>query len=152
NNDGANPHVYDVNGDGFPDLIYRSGSLWYVALGSAAGYGTPFSTGVAYGNALFGDLLANGKTGILQVNGTNWYYYTFNGSGVAFIQTDTTLVYDSTHDQYILADVDGDGRPDLISGMIRSGTSILSVFTRLNTSTTLPRFSTTQSGSYGQSG
>src|SRR5205807_3329998 len=32
---------YDLNGDGYPDLIYVNGSTWYVAFGSASGYGTP---------------------------------------------------------------------------------------------------------------
>jgi len=37
---------YDVNGDGYPDLIYTNGSLWYVALGSSSGFGAPISTGI----------------------------------------------------------------------------------------------------------
>jgi hypothetical protein len=34
---------YDLNGDGYPDLVYNptGNGAWYVAFGSASGYGTP---------------------------------------------------------------------------------------------------------------
>jgi len=37
---------YDLNGDGYPDLVYVNGTSLYVAFGSASGYGTPINTGV----------------------------------------------------------------------------------------------------------
>jgi RHS repeat-associated protein len=156
NNDGGTPHVYDVNGDGFPDLIYRSGSLWYIAMGSPSGYGTPFSTGVPYGSpTLFGDLLANGKSGVLANNGGTWYYYTFTSSGNAFSGVSTGLAYDATRDQYILADIDGDGRPDLVAGSITGPTisKTTTIWTRLNTSSsTAPSFSSTAVAAYSTPG
>jgi len=140
NSVGGAPHVYDVNGDGYPDLLYANGSGLYVALGSSSGYGTPFNTGVPKNNfpALFGDLLANGKSGILASDGTNWTYYTFTASGSAFSGVPAGA-YDSFRDQFILADIDGDGRPDLVSSSIVSG--ITRVFTQPNTSSsTAPSF------------
>jgi RHS repeat-associated protein len=116
---------YDFNGDGYPDLLYASGSYWYVSFGSSSGFGTPVSTGipssVAQGQVLPGDLLGNGKDGILAAVGGTWYYYTWNGS--AFTDASTGLAYDSTAAQYMLADVNGDGLPDLIASYFtaRSG-------------------------------
>ena len=48
---------YDFNGDGYPDLLYNptGNGAWYVAFGSASGYGTPVNTGIT-GAALPGNL------------------------------------------------------------------------------------------------
>ena len=138
NGTGAHPWVYDVNGDGFPDLLYGNGTALYVALGSPSGYGTPFNTGVPTPK-LFGDILGNGKSGILGNNGGTWYYYSFTSNGNPFSGVSTGLAYDTGRDQFILADINGDGRPDLIASSIVSG--ITRVFTQLNTSsTTAPSF------------
>jgi hypothetical protein len=110
-------HVnYDFNGDGYRDLAYCNGGtpdVVYVAFGSASGYGTPVNTGISCSPALYGDLQGTGKDGILAPNGSTWYYYTWNGS--SFTGVSTGLAYDSTAQQYLLADVNGDGLPDLIS-------------------------------------
>jgi RHS repeat-associated protein len=106
---------YDFNGDGYPDLLYSNGTDWYVSFGSATGYGTPVSTGIPSSatQVLPGGLLGNGADGILAAISGTWYYYTWNGS--AFTHISTGLAYDSTAKQYLLADVNGDGLPDLVA-------------------------------------
>jgi len=121
---------FDFNGDGYNDVIYYNGTTWSVAFGSATGYGTPVNTGVA-GNPLFGDLSNAGKDGILAVNGSTWYYYTWNGT--SFVGTSTGLAADTAT---TLADIDGDGRLDLIYFSTVYGTNgSISIHSRLNTST-----------------
>jgi len=121
---------YDLNGDGYPDLIYVNGSAWYVSFGSASGYGTPVSTGISSSTNIFpGDLLGSGKDGLLANNGGTWYYYTWNGS--SFTGTSTGFAYDSAATQYVLADVDGDGLPDLIK--LKPSTPGFSIYISRNT-------------------
>jgi YD repeat-containing protein len=136
---------YDLNGDGIPDLVYINGSnALFVAFGTGTGYGTPMSVGVT-GCPLIGNVTGGGEDGmLLGVSGT-WKYYTWNGT--SFVGTSTGLATDSTAG-YQLADIDGDGRPDLISyyNTFDSGTgkTTTTVYSRLNTSTSgAPSFSTT---------
>jgi RHS repeat-associated protein len=106
---------YDLNGDGYPDLVYNNGTSWYVSFGSASGYGTPVNTGIASSrfSLLIGNLNGGTEDGILAPNGSTWWYYTWNGS--SFTGTSTGRAYDSTPWQYQLADVNGDGLPDLVA-------------------------------------
>jgi len=39
--------LYDFNGDGYPDLFYANGSTYYIAFGSASGYGAGVEPGHA---------------------------------------------------------------------------------------------------------
>jgi RHS repeat-associated protein len=108
--------TFDFNGDGYPDLFYLNGSTYYVAFGSASGYGTGVSTGIpsTASQILGGNLNGQGsQDGFLAAVSGTWYYYTWNGS--SFTQTSTGLAYDSTAVQYLLADVNGDGLPDLVA-------------------------------------
>jgi hypothetical protein len=108
---------YDLNGDGIPDLVWENdaGTAVYVAFGSASGYGTPVNTGIPVTVAgtvpLIGRLTGKPSDGILYPNGSTWWYYTWNGT--AFQGTSTGLAYDATA-TYQLADVNGDGLPDLV--------------------------------------
>jgi hypothetical protein len=147
---GAVAARYDFNGDGYPDLIFNNGTSWFVAFGSASGYGTPFNTGIAVGPgpALFGNVIGGRQDGILKVVGSTWNYYLWNGS--SFVATSTGLAYDSSSKNYVLADVDGDGLPDLVSQKDTkttfNGKTILSsvISFQLNTSSsTAPSFSAT---------
>ncbi len=129
---------YDFNGDGYPDLLYVNGSTLYVAFGSASGYGTGVNTGIpsTASQLLFGNLTGHsGQDGILAAVSGTWYYYSWNGS--SFTQSSTGLAYDSTAVQYLLADVNGDGLPDLVSAyFINDGSGNgydYQVYVRLNT-------------------
>lgn len=126
----------DFNGDGINDIVYCMGSpglgIIHVAFGSSSGYSNLVDTGISCTNALFGDLTASGHGGILAPNGTDWWYYTWNGS--AFSGEDTGLAYDSTASQYGLADVNGDGYPDLISSYSTGGS--YNIYVRLNATLT----------------
>jgi len=105
---------YDLNGDGIADLVYSNGTgALFVAFGTGSGYGTPISVGIT-SNAcpLIGNLTGGGEDGILSGASGTWKYYTWNGT--SFVSVSTGLAFDSTAG-YQLADIDGDGRPDLIS-------------------------------------
>jgi hypothetical protein len=137
---------YDFNGDGYKDLIYQQAGTdtWYIAFGSANGYGAAVSTGIttaAYtpskGTVLFGDLVGAGRDGILTNNGGTWYYYTWNGSG--FSGVSTGLAYDTTATAFALVDTNGDGLPDLVELNESTGSAV--VYIRLNsTSGSNPSF------------
>jgi RHS repeat-associated protein len=157
-NGNASAARYDFNGDGIPDLVYSNGTTIFVAFGSASGYGAPFNTGIAgAGPALFGNVTGGHEDGILTVVGTSWSYYTWNGS--SFTGASTGLAYDSTSKNFVLADINGDGRPDLVSQKdtttIVLGHSVLSskISFQLNTSTaTVASFSSTLTTGYVNAG
>jgi RHS repeat-associated protein len=130
---------YDLNGDGYPDLVYEAanGSAWYVAFGSATGYGAPVNIGIntnVNGNVLIGRMNGTHQDGVLANNDGTWYYYSWNGSD--FTATSTGLAYDSTATGYQLADVNGDGLADLVSYYVtyskQSGESTATIDVRLN--------------------
>ncbi len=141
---------YDFDGDGYPDLIYNptGNGVWYVAFGSASGYVTPISTGIS-GRALFGNLTGGIEDGILAAGRGPWTYDTWNGS--SFTGKSTGIATDADSYGYELADVNGDGLPDLIDlnvttvvicskNCANSGSgpiplSTANIITRLNTST-----------------
>jgi Salmonella virulence plasmid 65kDa B protein/Insecticide toxin TcdB middle/N-terminal region len=131
---------YDLNGDGYKDLVYQNSSgAWYVAFGSASGYGSSVPTGVtspAYSvsetTLLIGDLFGKGTAGLLANNGGTWWYYTWNGS--AFSGVSTGVPYDTAASSFALADTNGDGLPDLVSLDLNTGTGSGTVYIRLNAS------------------
>ncbi len=130
---------YDFNGDGYRDLLYQVGTSWYVAFGSASGYGTPFSTGVSTpsyigtgGTLLPGDLKGTGRDGLLANASGTWTYYTWNGT--SFSGVSTGIAVDTASKSFALADTNGDGLPDLVSlQMNPGGAPRVDVYVRLNT-------------------
>jgi RHS repeat-associated protein len=145
---------YDLNGDGIPDLIYNNGTNWFVAFGSTSGYGSPVNTGIpASATVLPGNLNAGTEDGLLVgSNGSVWKYYTYNGA--TFSSTPTNLTYDSSASQYQLADVNGDGLPDLIILYVTgsAGSATANVDFRLNTtSSSTVNFSSTLTVGYSWS-
>jgi RHS repeat-associated protein len=136
---------YDLNGDGYPDIVYNASGGTYVSFGSASGYGAPVSTGV--GSILVGNVTGGSQDGILANHSGTWWYYTWNGS--SFVGTSTGLAVD-TATQVQLADVNGDGLPDLVGLYVVTkkvnGVTITTTKVQyyLNTSTgSTPSFSST---------
>lgn len=133
---------YDFNGDGQNDLVYCSASpglqVWVAFASPSGGYAAPINTGISCaGNtsALYGDFLGNGQAGILGVSAGTWYYYQWNGS--SFAGQSTGLAYDTSSLQFVAADVDGDGRPDLVEStynMVGGVAEGVTISVRLNTS------------------
>jgi hypothetical protein len=109
---------YDLNGDGINDLALWVAGTWWVAFGSSSGIATPISTGLSDPNALatIGNVDISGKAGFLIPNGSTWWYYKWNGT--AFAGSTAGLAVDSytaSHNSTaLLADVNGDGRADLV--------------------------------------
>lgn len=105
---------YDFNGDGRTDLTWYENGTWWVAFATSTGYSTPVNTGITDGAALMDSADGSGTDGFLAQNSPNWYWYKWNGS--SFVGTDTHIALDSTRSgSFALADVDGDGRPDLLT-------------------------------------
>jgi len=104
---------YDFNGDGYPDIAYQNpnGSNMLVSFGSSSGYGAPVNAGNV--GTLIGRIDGGNQDEFLGVSGGTWWCYKWNGS--SFVGTNTGLTYDSTATQYQLADVNGDGLPDLVA-------------------------------------
>jgi hypothetical protein len=122
----------DIDGDGKKDLVFQTSSgQWWVQLASASGYGTPISTGASGSTILLDDFDGAGRNELLAPSGGFWCAYKLNGT--SFSMTPTTIPVVSTS-LYSVADIDGDGLPDLVQLTAPSGgTSNLTV--QLNTST-----------------
>jgi RHS repeat-associated protein len=117
----TNGTVYsaDFNGDGLQDLVFAitSGTnyQWWVQFATPTGYGAPINTGAvtaATSNFLIDTFDSTGVAEILAPVSGVWYLYKWNGT--SFTATSTGVAVNSSV-QYASADVDGDGRPDLIS-------------------------------------
>ncbi len=124
--------VYDFNGDGRQDFLYQSGNTLYVTFATAGGYTSALNTGITLmSNDAYdaGDLIASGKDDIFVTRSGVWYRYYWNGS--SFIGVSTGFSRAADDGQPTLADINGDGLPDLLTFSLSAQSS---VFTRLNTS------------------
>lgn len=119
----TNGTVYsvDIDGDGKQDLVFAvtSGSnyQWWVQLAKATGYGAPINTGAVTtgtSNFLLEAFDGQGKTEILAPVSGIWYSYKWNSTSDNFTATSTGLPV-SANGMYVIADVDGDGLPDLVN-------------------------------------
>jgi hypothetical protein len=131
----------DVNGDGRPDLISVGNytgttttiSIWtnngsgnFALLSTMTVTGSPHSVAMA-------DVNGDGKVDMVCAYGTASYYtnlvsvFTNNGSGNFTLAESLTVANGSSPYSATVADVNGDGWPDLITA--NNGNSTLSVFT-----------------------
>jgi len=86
-----------------------------VELNTGSGYGPAINTN-ASGTVMIGDVLGKGYDGLLASSGgTTFSYYTYNSATQSFSSVPTNLTYHSTYGQYTLADINGDGLPDVVA-------------------------------------
>lgn len=147
-------NTVDIDGDGRMDLVYAtlSGSTytWRVKFATSSGFGAAINTGVttsATDPVIFDDFDGNGRVDLLTLSGGVWHVLRWNGS--AFTFTSTGRAIDAGRPaganwDYVSADVNGDGLPDLVSGRTDAR-----LYTRLNTTTAgSVSFSTTVTMAY----
>ena len=127
---GATYTAYDLNGDGIPDLVWADSDGLRVSFGSSSGYAAPINTGIASATVIE-DIDGSGTDSILTPVSGVWWYYKWNGS--SFVGNSTGVAVDETNaGTFALADVNGDGLPDLVTTHSADGY----LYVRLNTSTT----------------
>jgi hypothetical protein len=126
----------DIDGDGRQDLVFAissgSNDEWWVQLANDTGYGAPMNTGaVTAGTAdfLLDDFDAMGPTEILAPVGGVFHSYKWDGTSFTATSTGIAAVAGTL---YSTIDIDGDGRPDLISATW-STSGIVNFGIRLNT-------------------
>jgi RHS repeat-associated protein len=116
----------DLNGDGRKDAVYpssiTSGSgVWMVAFAnSTGGFNFPVNTGISnsnYTNAIPIDYDSDGRDDLLLPNysGSTWWVALGSVSGLATpINTGAPTTATGTGPNSVAADIDGDGRQDLV--------------------------------------
>lgn len=115
-------HGFDVDGDGITDLVYPSGTTWKVSFGGVNGF-TPemdtgiVSTGYQYARPL--DFNADGKGDLLvPYANSKWHLMRATGdrTNPFDLPFDTGVTDISKTANPLVADINGDGLPDLVHG------------------------------------
>jgi len=130
--------AHDFNGDGRNDLAWYQNGSWQVAFATSSGYSAPISTAITDSTALKESVDGSGTDGFLAQQAGTWWWYKWNGT--SFVGTNTTVALDNTTaGSFAIADVNGDGLPDLITTHADGN-----LYVRVNSSTTgTVKFSTT---------
>lgn len=128
--------VADMNADGKPDLILGGNSIW-ILLGDGAGQFTPSSTLYAVGNAAAldiqaGDINSDGKMDIVAINSGSTADPTSTANvllGTSTGSLNAPLTYSVGYLAYAssaaLADVNKDGRLDIVTNNSRGSVGVL---------------------------
>lgn len=108
---GAYSNDRDINGDGFPDALTKSGNIWQVTWGTQSGMnGTTVNVASSTGGAIAGDVRGVGQSDVLVVQGSVWWAYRWTGASFSGASTGIS----SADSAYLrLEDVNGDGRADM---------------------------------------
>jgi RHS repeat-associated protein len=144
----TNGNVYsvDIDGDGRQDLVFATtnssgASVWWVQFATASGYGTPISTGASSmdnfaqnggPSLVIDDFDGKGANEIIAEHGGTLYLYKWNGSAFTATSLGIAALSDAI---YASADVDGDGRPDLVYLMTWIDWEKTPISVKLNTTT-----------------
>ena len=121
--------AYDFTGDGLSDLLYLKGSTFYVAFSNGSTLNAGVSTSINPVSWVIGKVLGDGKDDILTSQNGTWWLYKWTGS--SFTGTSLGIPY-CLGCIYELADVNGDGKPDLVQ--MNWTSSSISLAVALNTS------------------
>jgi RHS repeat-associated protein len=132
------PFVMDINGDGRDDVTWSSsatsgsGTWYYMTANATGGYNSAINTGIT--NTNFNSALpiqwdGDDKWDILvPYSGNNWYVLVANGGG---FNSPLSTGVSSASGSFWIADIDGDGRGDLVRATNVSGYG--KVYVRLRT-------------------
>jgi hypothetical protein len=111
----------DFNGDGFDDLVWASGGTWRFMAGGAAGYGAATNTGITATNASKAmpvDWNSDGRADLL-VDWSDSKWRVLKGHATGFdspVQAGpgSGIPSNPSPSKWWIADIDGDGRDDLL--------------------------------------
>src|SRR5699024_8359190 len=112
-------HLVDVNGDGLPDLVYKSGTRYYYYPNTGTGFHTTslllYNGDISENKSLSGNIFGLGTVGFVVPLVFINLKSTFTASAsVSASLNETTIAFQ---------DIDGDGLPDVLS-QVGDGTSI----------------------------
>jgi YD repeat-containing protein len=142
---GGNVYSVDIDGDGKQDLVFATTSggksVWWVQFATATGYGAPINTGASSSvnvaqnfspSLVIDDFDGKGGNEIIAEHSGTLYIYKWNGTSFTATSLGITVLANA---MYTSADVDGDGRPDLVYLVTTIGYTVTPISVMLNTTT-----------------
>jgi hypothetical protein len=159
----APPIAADIFGNGSPAIIVggwngQNGQNWLTVLTNNGA--NVFGTNASYSTGLLGyppqqivaaDVNGDAKLDLIAVyaylGGSSWNITVLTNNGSGGFATNVTLTLNG-YAQLAVADVNGDGRPDLVAAYYYNGYSQLTVFTNLSPTGASPFYSAAASHTY----